>query len=249
MPTHAARIAVSAITLSGVVFCALPAAAQDSTLDAVLNCATQADANARLACYDRAVGELRAAQASGDIVAVERGTIEEVQRDGFGFSLPSVDRLRGLLGGKPEAGDAAARAPQPDPAALSGREALTSPVQRPSPAPAPALAAVPETPPTAAVVEPVRQAEAQARSARPAPPADIKAITVPLIGVKEYRRGRQRFFLENGQIWDQVDGSPIRLPRKWEPGQFEARISRGVLRSYTLKVDGRGSAVKVRRRR
>ena len=89
--------------LAGLCFFAFAgvAAAQDQqpaspqVLDQVYACANIAGEAERLACYDGAVGRLRQAQTSGEIVAVDRVQAEEIRRDAFGFSLPSLPRLFG----------------------------------------------------------------------------------------------------------------------------------------------------------
>lgn len=53
---------------------------------------------ARLACYDEAVGRLREAQSAGQVVAVDRAQAEAIERDSFGFPLPSLSRLMPRLG-------------------------------------------------------------------------------------------------------------------------------------------------------
>ncbi|MCR5872989.1 hypothetical protein LRS10_01525 [Phenylobacterium sp. J426] len=45
---------------------------------------------ARLACYDQATAALEQAEAKGDIVVVDREQARTVQRQAFGFSLPSL---------------------------------------------------------------------------------------------------------------------------------------------------------------
>ena len=78
---------------------ALPAAAQTQgpatpgVLDQVYACANITDEAQRLACYDGAVGRLREAQNTGNLVAVDRQQAEQVEREAFGFSLPSLPRL------------------------------------------------------------------------------------------------------------------------------------------------------------
>lgn len=62
-------------------------------LTQVYACSAIEDAQARLACYDGAVGQLRAAEGAGQIVAVDRLRAEELEREAFGFSLPSLPRL------------------------------------------------------------------------------------------------------------------------------------------------------------
>lgn len=87
------------IVLASLCFIAFasPVAAQTgATPDAltqVYNCASQTDNAARLACYDAAVGRLQSEQTSGNIVAVDRGQIETIERESFGFSLPSLPNV------------------------------------------------------------------------------------------------------------------------------------------------------------
>jgi len=67
--------------------------ASPALLEQVYACAGTADEAQRLACYDEAVGRLRQAQTSGQIVAVDRQQVETIERESFGFSLPSLPRL------------------------------------------------------------------------------------------------------------------------------------------------------------
>ncbi|MGE0739824.1 MAG: hypothetical protein AB7O98_00665 [Hyphomonadaceae bacterium] len=92
------------IVLVSLCFVALaaPAAAQDSrtpqVLDQVYACANVSDERERLACYDTAVGRLREATSAGEVVAVDRAAAEEVEREAFGFSLPSLPQIFGRSG-------------------------------------------------------------------------------------------------------------------------------------------------------
>ncbi|MGB3627223.1 MAG: hypothetical protein WA989_15430 [Henriciella sp.] len=74
-----------------------PATAQEGADSAsttrVYACIDVADDLERLACYDAAVGRLKAAEETGDVVTVTREQVEEVKRDSFGFSLPSLPKL------------------------------------------------------------------------------------------------------------------------------------------------------------
>ena len=54
----------------------------------VYACKAVADDNARLACYDAAVGRLQEAEAAGKITTVTEKDIEEAQRSSFG--LPTI---------------------------------------------------------------------------------------------------------------------------------------------------------------
>lgn len=72
-----------------------PAAPSPGVLDQVYNCRSIADEAQRLACYDGAVGRLQEAQNTGNLVAVDRGQAQEMDREAFGFSLPSLSRIFG----------------------------------------------------------------------------------------------------------------------------------------------------------
>lgn len=93
------KYAIAAMSAVAAVWTtALPAVAQDAAttpqaLEAVYACANQTDQAARLACYDSAVAALRGAQTSGEMVAIDRGDVARMQRDSFGFNLPSIANL------------------------------------------------------------------------------------------------------------------------------------------------------------
>ncbi len=92
------------IVLASLAFIAFagPVAAQEQptpdALDRVYACRSITDEAQRLSCYDAAVGNLRAAQDSGNLVAVDREHAQEVDREAFGFQLPSLSRLFGSNG-------------------------------------------------------------------------------------------------------------------------------------------------------
>ncbi|KSB87622.1 hypothetical protein AS593_21855 [Caulobacter vibrioides] len=60
-----------------------------AALDKLAACRAQADPTARLACYDETVPGLLAAEKSGDLIVVDKETVTKVQRESFGFNLPS----------------------------------------------------------------------------------------------------------------------------------------------------------------
>lgn len=98
------KYAIAAMTAVAMLWTtAPPAVAQDApatpqALEAVYACANQTDQAARLACYDSAVAALRGAQTSGEVVAIDRGNVERMQRDSFGFNLPSLGNLLPQVG-------------------------------------------------------------------------------------------------------------------------------------------------------
>jgi hypothetical protein len=81
---------------------ALPAAAKDKTtprpaqIQELYACRDIADAAGRLACFDREVGELSAADTAREITFTDRATAREARRGLFGFSFP---KLGGIFGG------------------------------------------------------------------------------------------------------------------------------------------------------
>lgn len=65
-----------------------------SALDGIYSCADLTDPTARLACFDAAVARVRADEASGALIALDQPRAEAVRREAFGFSVPSLFRLR-----------------------------------------------------------------------------------------------------------------------------------------------------------
>ncbi|WP_300532755.1 hypothetical protein [Maricaulis sp.] len=112
-------------SLTALSLIAVPGAlAQANPLDAVIACRQIQDANARLQCFDTAVGQLEGASEAGDLVTVTRSEIEAVERDSFGLSLPSIPFLSRRSSGRDAAAATAGagmtaeqRVPRPEVAA------------------------------------------------------------------------------------------------------------------------------------
>lgn len=68
-------------------------------LQAIVDCRPLTDEQARLKCYDAAAAKLDEAEASGQVVVVDRAKAREVRREVFGLQLPSLD-IFGAAGGK-----------------------------------------------------------------------------------------------------------------------------------------------------
>jgi hypothetical protein len=91
-------ITLMASTASAVAFAQTadsptPAPAAAPAMSALYACAAITDNAERLACYDRTVASVRASEASGDLVTLDRAQVEAVERDAFGFQMPSLPRL------------------------------------------------------------------------------------------------------------------------------------------------------------
>lgn len=86
---------------------AAPAAAKEkekpvrpAQIQELYGCRDIADPAARLACFDREVGELAAADEKQEISFADKATVKKARRGLFGFSFP---KLGGIFGGDDEA--------------------------------------------------------------------------------------------------------------------------------------------------
>ena len=87
-----------AATLAILALLTLPAAAgaQDKeaprspALTRLVDCRTIADPQERLACYDREVASLDAAEARKDVVVVDRDQLRKTRKTLFGLTLPNL---------------------------------------------------------------------------------------------------------------------------------------------------------------
>lgn len=216
--SHSSRFLFTSLLSFGVSVAALSnsAFAQDSNIEeanelsAVFACKSETDPMERLACYDSAVGQFEQAQKTGELITVSKSQIEEVERDSFGFSIPSLPNLGKLFGGGGQ---------------KSGN-ALTEPVSESS----------------------VKSAEADSSSgAAPAEikPAQVEEIAVNIRKVQEFGYKKNRFFLENGQVWEQTSTKRIRIPRASDDEPNVANIRKASLGSFLLQVNDSGAAVSV----
>lgn len=86
------RLAVMTLFAAGL---GGPALAQEASLEAVLACRVIEDPAERVGCYDAAVGRLEAARAEGEVKVITRAEVEKVQRESFGFRIPSLPAFGG----------------------------------------------------------------------------------------------------------------------------------------------------------
>jgi len=102
---------VMAVTISGAASAQTASGDQSpEALAKVYACATIGEAQARLACFDAAVAGLRTAETTGEFAAVDAARVREIERESFGFSLPSLPRL-GLPGARRADGTVVAEQP------------------------------------------------------------------------------------------------------------------------------------------
>ncbi len=71
-------------------------------LSQIYACADQTDDAARLQCYDQAAAQLRAAEQTGQVLAVDREQVAALERESFGFQLPSLSSMLPNFNGAPQ---------------------------------------------------------------------------------------------------------------------------------------------------
>ena len=213
------------IVFGGVVL-SLPAHAQSSAqpdeLQAIYACKSITSADERLACYDKSVGRFEAAEKSGEVVTVSKTAIEKVERDAFGFNIPSLPSLGGLFGKR-------------KPAEKTEKENdLTAPVK---------------TDPVKEVSRDVKKKEPTAPpviQSKPVP-SKVEEVSLKVRKTTTFGKNKTRFFMSNGQVWEQVGTTRTKI-RKIEAGDDQsAEITKAALGSFFLRVNGKGAAIRVRR--
>lgn len=149
----------------------LPAAAEESadkvSTATVYACADIETDSERLACYDAAVGRLKTAEETGEVVTVSRDEVEQVKKESFGFSIPSLPNFAAsVFGGDDE---------------------------------------------------------------------DIDEMTLPVARIAKSTRGDFVIYLENGQVWQQIDSKSVYYSPK--VGVENVTIKSAALGSYRMQFD------------
>jgi len=68
--------------------------ATKTPLQGVYACISIVDPEARLACFDTSVKQLQTAETAGEIVTVDSTQMQTMEREAFGFRIPSLSRMR-----------------------------------------------------------------------------------------------------------------------------------------------------------
>jgi len=234
---------ISRIALFAAISSCLTPMAQaqsDDALDRILSCRTVEDIEARLLCFDTAAASLAEARSSGEIMTVTNEDVEAVERDSFGFHMPSLPRFRLPMF------TAQASADQ-TPAPSRTHDALddSSDVNTPAPetstvmADAGSTATAPETP---APEEEVSVAILERND-----DGGVFSVSMRIEGVRTVGYNTSVFYMENGQVWRQTDNGRVRVPRNQD--NLTAEIRRGAMSSYLLRINGQGRAIRVERQR
>lgn len=75
----------------------------------------------------------------------------------------------------------------------------------------------------------------------------VKSVSSEIARTKSFGYNKLRFYLKNGQVWEQVVAGRIKEPKISASKPVFAEIKKGALGSFSLQVDGKGRAVKVKR--
>jgi hypothetical protein len=67
-----------------------PKAGQADVVKALSACRAITDSTERLACFDKTAASLDQAQASGEVIVVDRAQVRQIKRQAFGFTMPSL---------------------------------------------------------------------------------------------------------------------------------------------------------------
>lgn len=87
---HLAVVIAGGIAISGA------ASAEDSTgspTGAIYACAAITIDAERLACFDSAVADLRSKEQAGVVQTIDVAKIQEIEKEAFGFAMPSLPKL------------------------------------------------------------------------------------------------------------------------------------------------------------
>jgi len=209
------------LTIVSMSSASAQSAVQPDELKAVYACKSISNAQERLACYDSSVGRFEAAQKSGEVVTVSKTAIERVERDAFGFNLPSLPSLGRMFGNNNK--------DKTKPSKSAKENDLTAPVKQAS---RPTTAKSSKKPPVT--------------NERPTP-SNVTEVSLEIRKTTEFGYKKTRFFMANGQVWEQVNSKSIRIPKTRGDKVNIANISKASLGSFFLRVNGTGSATRVRR--
>lgn len=87
---RAKKIALAGFVLASTGIAATAETAPARPTDGIYACAEVSDDAERLKCFDTAVAALKTAETSGNVRTIDVAAIEKIERESFGFSLPSL---------------------------------------------------------------------------------------------------------------------------------------------------------------
>lgn len=87
---RAKKMALAGFLIASPVFAASADTPPARPTDSIYACTAISDDVARLKCFDTATAELKAAESSGQVRTIDVAAIEKIERESFGFTLPSL---------------------------------------------------------------------------------------------------------------------------------------------------------------
>jgi len=253
------KISILSATAWGLMMSSGVSAQSSDPIDGILVCQRITDEASRLACFDAAAGRLSEERQNG-LVSIYREDVEAVERDSFGFDLPSMPRLSLSMFTR-ETGST----PDPlDPASTPERMAAAETGETVEPAP--------DSAPGASYGEPEQESRGifarltgrgNATEEPPAAAPDrnpingvqvverddeggVERVVMEIERIRTMGYNRHRFYMTNGQVWDQ--SAAARLNYNENETNF-AEIRRASLDSYLMQINGRGRAIRIHRER
>ncbi|OLF72345.1 hypothetical protein AWH62_10970 [Maricaulis sp. W15] len=241
--TVSRHAAIAALFLTTALPASALAQSDADAVDGILACRGIDETEARLACFDSAAARLAGDRESGELMTVTRSDVAAVEGDSFGFSMPSLPRLRmprlaiAAADQQHDALEGAATVDMTDaaPAATSTANAPASPAAA---APAPAAPAAAATTTAAA--------ETSVAIVERTDDGDVFRVEMMIERTRTVGYNTTVFHMTNGQVWRQTDTGRVRIPRG---DGHTAEIRRGAMSSYLLRINGEGRAIRVERER
>jgi hypothetical protein len=261
------KFTILSATALGLALAGNASGQSNDPIDDILVCQQIANEAARLACFDAAASQLSSERENG-LVAIYRQDVEAVERDSFGFDLPSMPRLSLSMFSRGNGNS-------PDPLDPSSTPERLAAAESGDPVPAPQSAPAPQ--PVSPQADAESEDEAPARglfarltgrgNERDETPVQSTDDRTPINGVEVVQRNdegsvervvmeierirpmgyeRHRFYMSNGQVWDQSGAGRINYD---DDGPNFAEIRRASLDSYLMQINGRGRAIRVHRER
>lgn len=75
----------------------------------------------------------------------------------------------------------------------------------------------------------------------------LQSLSFEILRTKEFGYEKTRFYMKNGQIWEQADNYRIRVPKTKQGKPNVAEIKKAALGSFLLRINGKGRAIRIRR--
>jgi hypothetical protein len=255
---------LAALTAVLLVVSTTQAGAAGTLASAIGNCSVQTDEKLRLACYDQIAAQLKAASAQMTEAAPAQTGAPPPKQEHAWYDVGS------WFGSSSQKPPSQQTTPADFGAENLPRTASVAPAAPAAPAAAPATTPAPAaTPPqkgegawydvggwftpkppsqqtTVADFGSENLPSPQAAPGAPAAPEPLDEITADVADVAFNFRSRFIVTLENGQIWKQLD-SDTGVAHFSKHGKNRVTISRGLIGSYNLVIEGRTALFKVKR--